>query len=271
MPGTSPIRLGSATSGWTFESGSSVEESASGIQSCTINALWPDGDTVLSNLPSAGASASTIDSSGYIPSSFLLDYSEAGPNIDYLEGRIARAKFKFKRQDPNRTGVTASRKVTVDTIIDYKNSVGLPTYAFGPSGQPVDSIFGFPEPVCTVTYNSTTEPLFSDGIHALPGSARAANFPPVPTISVPISFVVPPGSVVSFFNGSTFVSIGPVVVATLFTFSQNYIASPAGWQLIKLQVAPCCARSFFDVEEQWRNFYQFQNVSLIGIIPPPPP
>ncbi len=271
MPGTAPIRLGSATSGWTFESGSSVEESASGIQSCTVNALWPDGDTVLSNLPAAGASASTIDSSGYIPSSFLLDFTEAGPNIDYLEGRIARAKFKFKRQDPARIGSTASRQVFTDTILNYKNSAGLPTYAFGPDGQPVDSVFGFPEPVCTVVYNSTAEPVTSDGIHALPGSARAAGFPPVPVIAVPITFVVGPGGVVSYFNGTTLVSIGPVAVTTTFYFSENFIASPSGWQLIKLRVSPCCGRSFFDVEEQWRNFYQFQNVTLVNVIPPPPP
>ncbi len=270
MPVTSPIRLGSAVSGWTFESGSSIQTSTSGIQSISVKALWPVASTILSNIPAYGASVSVIESTGFIPSSFVLDQVESGPGIEYLEGGIARATFTFKRQDPARVGL-ASRTVFVDTVVNYKNSVGLPTHAFGPDGQPVDSVFGFPEPVCTVKYNSTTQPVTNDGIHALPGSPRAIDFPPVPTIGVPIVFVVGPGGVVSYFNGTTFVSVGPVLVNTTFTFSENFIACPSGWQLIKLKVDPCCARSFFDVEEQWRNFYQFQGVSLISIIPPPPP
>ncbi len=270
MAAGDPIRIGSAVSGWTFESGSGIETSPSGIQSCSVKALWPIGSTVLSNLPAGGAAISTIVPNTYIPSSFLLDLTEAGPGIEYLEGTIARATFKFKRQDPARVGQAASRQVSTDTIINYKNSAGLPSYSLGPDGQPVDSVFGFPEPVCTVKYNSATEPVTSDGIHALPGSSRAAGFPPVPTIGVPISFVVGPGSVVSYFDGTVFVSIGPVDVTTTFTFSENFIACPSGWQLIKLKVDPCCARSFFDVEEQWRNFYQFQNVTLVSVVPPAP-
>ncbi len=262
------IRLGSAVGGWTFESGSSVETSASGIQSITVKALWPIADTVLSNIPAYGSSVSVIEPTGFIPSSFVLDRIAKGVGIEYLEGGIARVTFTFKRQDPS---ISTYRTVFVDTIINYKNSAGLPTTALGPDGQPVDSVFGFPEPVCTVKYSSTTQPVTSDGIHALPGSSRATDFPPVPTIGVPISFVVGPGAVVSYFDGTTFTSVGPVAVQTTFTFSENFVASPAGWQLIKLKVDPCCARSFFDVEEQWRNFYQFQNVSLVSIVPPPPP
>ncbi len=281
MSGTSPIRLGSATSGWTFESGSSVEESASGIQSCTIQALWPDGDTVLSNLPSAGASASTIDSSGYIPSSFLLDYTEAGPNIDYLEGRIARAKFKFKRQDPNRTGPTASRNVFADTVLNYDSQFNQQSFAvIGLGGVANVSLtgqnpnqFGFPEPKVTVKYNSSTEPDFTGtlaNMYALPGSAKAAGFPNVGEVTVPHTFQASAGSVVTYFNGTDFISI-LLSVDTSFTFEVIYRSHPRGWQLINFKYDPIANRSFFDVEEQWRNYYFFFSVRFISAFPPIPP
>ncbi len=281
MPGTSPIRLGSATSGWTFESGSSVDESASGIQSCTIQALWPDGDTVLSNLPAAGASASTVDSSGYIPSSFLLDYTEAGPNVDYLEGRIARAKFKFKRQDPNRTGATASRQVFADTVLNYDSQFNQQTLAVvglggvsnvGLTGQNPNT-FGFPEPKVTVKYNSSTEPDFTGtlaNLYALPGSARAAGFPNVGDVTVPSTFPVGTGAVITYFDGMNYVSV-LLTRPTTFYFETIYKAHPRGWQLINFKYDPVANRSFFDVEEQWRNYYFFFGVTFIGASPPLPP
>ncbi len=277
MPGTSPIKLGSAASGWTFESGSSVEESASGIQSCTVQALWPDGDTVLSNLPAAGASVSTIDGTGYIPSSFLLDYTEVGPNVDYLEGRIARAKFKFKRQDPNRTGSAASRQVFADTVLNYDSQFNQQTFAVvglggvtnvGLTGQNPNQ-FGFPEPKVTVKYNSTTEPDFTGtlaNMYALPGSAKALNFPNVGDVTVPVTFAVGPGAVVTYYNGTTFVSL-LITVNTNFYFENVYRSHPRGWQLINFKYDPVANRSFFDVEEQWRNYYFFFRTDFIGKSP----
>jgi hypothetical protein len=265
MPAPSPIQLGSAVSGWTFESGSSFKTSASGIQSVTIKALWPDGSTILDNLPGYGSSISGFTS--YIPSSFLLDRIDTGASIDYVEGKVARASFTFKRQDPN---VSTYRTVFVDTVVNYKSSAGLPTYQFGADGEPVANIFGFPEPVCTVKYSSVAQPTVSDGIHALPGSSRAVDFPPVPTIGVPINFTLPPGSVVTYFDGTSFTSVGPLTSQTTFTFSQNYIPNPSGWRLTKLNVTPVCSRSFFDVEEEWRIFYQFQGATLSGTVPPLP-
>ncbi len=272
MPGTSPIKLGSATSGWTFESGSNVEESASGIQTVSVKALWPDGDTVLSNLPAAGASASMIDPSGFIPSSFLLDYTDKGPAIDYLEGRIARATFPFKRQDPNRTGPTASRNVTVDSVLNYK-SVLTPffNYALAADGVTDQGVFGFPEPVCTVKYNSTTNPGIGGGslatLYALPGSAAASGFPDVPVIFAPFSVVAAVGAVFTYFNGTAYVTAGPIAVQTTINYALNFVANARGWQLTKLKAEPVANRSFFDVEETWRNFYNFTGVTFINSIP----
>lgn len=277
MPGTSPIRLGSAVSGWTFESASSVEESASGIQTCTVQALWPVGSTVLSNLPVAGASASTIESTGYIPSSFLLDYTESGPNIDYLEGTVARAKFKFKRQDPNRTGATASRQVFADTVLNYDSQFNQQTMAVIGLGGVTNvsitgqnpNVFGFPEPKVTVKYNSTTEPDFTgtlSNLYALPGSTRAAGFPNVGNVTVPSTFPVAAGGVVTYFDGTNFVSV-LLSVDTTFTFETIYKSHPRGWQLISFKYDPVANRSFFDVEEQWRNYYFFFGTRLISKIP----
>ncbi len=282
MAGTPPIRLGSATSGWTFESGSSVEESASGIQSCTVQALWPDGDTVLGNLPAAGASASTIDGSGFIPSSFLLDYTEAGPNIDYLEGRIARGKFKFKRQDPNRTGPTASRNVFADTVLNYDSQFNQSSIAVtGLGGTSTLSLtgnnpntFGFPEPKVRVVYNTTTDPAVGIGdlgtLYALPGSAKATGFPPVNDVTVPAAYLVPAGALVQYFDGTDYVAVVPTANTT-FQFQTVYKPHPRGWQLINLKYDPVANRSFFDVEEQWRNYYFFFGVVFVGASPPLPP
>ncbi len=275
MPGTSPIQLGSAVSGWTFEAASSVEESASGIQTCTVQALWPIGSTVLSNLPSAGSSVSAITS--YIPSSFLLDYTESGPGVDFIEGTVARVKFKYKRQDPNATGATASRQVFADTVLNYDSQFNQQTFAVvglggisnvSLTGQNPNT-FGFPEPKVTVKYNSTTEPDFTGtlaNMYALPGSSKALGFPNVGDVTVPSTFVVGPGGVVSYFDGTNFVSL-LVSVPTTFQFSTIYKSHPRGWQLINFKYDPVANRSFFDVEEQWRNYYFFFGTQFIGKSP----
>ncbi len=263
MAGTSPIQLGSAVSGWTFEAASSVEESASGIQTCTVSALWPIGSTVLSNLPAAGSSVSAITS--YIPSDFLLDYTESGPGVDYIEGTVSRVKFKFKRQDPNRTGSVASRLVTTDTILNYQTGfqqVQLLIAANATFEDPAPK--GFPEPVVTVVYNSSAEPSLTRGLYALPGSAEAASFPPVITINQPSTIYLPVGG--SLYFGTQI--YGPVSALTRFDFQILFTGDPAGWQLTKFKYSPVANRAFFDVEEQWRNSYYYSATNLINVTPP---
>ncbi len=289
MPGTSPIQLGSAVSGWTFEAASSVEESPSGIQTCTVQALWPVGSTVLSNLPSAGASVSVIEGSGYIPSSFVLDYSEAGPNIDYLEGQIARVKFKFKRQNPNRIGRMFAI-VESDSVINYKsplneNSLQFIAYSGGgaaTSGFGTFGPFGFPEPVVSVIYNSNTQPGIGSGslsqLYALPGSSGAFGFPPAPTIFNPISIPVSPGGSVTYYqtnsNGanSGFRTVGPVAVRTVFNFITEYSPNVLGWQLEKIKSIAIAGGAFYDVTEEWRIYYLLPSgATFVNAIPPFPP
>ncbi len=279
MPGTSPIRLGSAISGWTFEAASSVDESASGIQTCTISALWPDGSTVLNFIPVAGSSASVI--TPYIPSTFLLDYTEAGPVVDFIEGQVARVKFKFKRQDPNRIGKSASRHVFADTVLNYDSQFNQQTFAvIGLGGTTNVSLtgqnpnqFGFPEPKVTVQYNSSSEPDFAGSLanlYALPGSSNASGFPDVGDVTVPSTFVTAAGGVVTYFDGTNFVS-ELLAVDTTFVFETIYKSHPRGWQLIGLKYNPVSNRNFFDVEEQWRNYYFFFGTRLISRTPPIPP
>ncbi len=285
MPGTSPIQLGSAVSGWTFEAASSVEESASGIQTCTVQALWPIGSTVLSNLPAAGASVSVIEGSGYIPSSFVLDYSESGPNVDYLEGQIARVKFRFRRQDPNRIGRTFAI-IESDSVVNYQsklneNSLQFIAYSGGgaaTSGTGAFGSFGFPEPVVTVKYNSTTQPGIGSGslgqLYALPGSVNATGFPPAPSIFNPIAIPVGPGATVTYYDASAaaFVVVGPVVVNTTFNFITEYRPNVLGWQLEKIKSIAIANGAFYDVEEDWRIYYLLPfGSTFVSAIPPPPP
>ncbi len=286
MAGTSPIQLGSAVSGWTFEAASSVEESASGIQTCTVSALWPDGSTVLSNLPAAGASVSTIDSTGYVPSSFLLDYSEAGPNVDYIEGRIARVKFKFKRQDPNRIGRTFAI-VKSDSVINYQSSLNASSLTFvaysggGSATSGLESFgnLGFPEPIASLFYNSTTQPGIGSGglsqIYAQPGSADAQGFPAVPIISFPLSVIVGPGGTATYYDPSAippgFVAVGPVIVQTQLNFTNEYRPNVLGWQLQKIKAKAIAGGAFYDAEEEWRIFYVGYGSVLVSAIPPLPP
>ncbi len=284
MPGTSPIQLGSAVSGWTFEAASSVEESASGIQTCTVSALWPDGSTVLSNLPAVGASVSVIDSTGYVPASFLLDYSEAGPNVDYIEGRVARVKFKFKRQDPNRVGRTFAI-VEGDSVINYEsplneNTSRVITFTGNSQSSALDNgtstfgIFGFPEPVALVKYNSTLSPGIGTGglsqLYALPGSTSAQGFPDAPHIFLNVSIPVRLGGSVTYYDPATsaFLTVGPVLVDTTFSFVDEYRPYFLGWKLTKLKTMPIAAGAFFDVEEEWRLTYMAFGSTFIGSIPP---
>jgi hypothetical protein len=244
-----------------------------------VSALWPDGSTVLSNLPAAGASVSAIEGTGYIPSSFLLDLTEDGPAIDYIEGRIARSKFKFKRQDPNRIGATASRQVFADTVLNYDSQFNQASISIMGLGGTVSlsltganpNVFGFPEPVVTVIYNTSTEPAAGMGdlstLYALPGSARAADFPTIGDVTVPTVYPVPAGALVQFFNGTTYVPAQPLVDTT-FTFETTYKPHPRGWQLTNLKCDPVSGRSFFDVQEKWRNYYFFFGVRFISAFPP---
>lgn len=284
MAGTAPIKLGSAGAGWTFEKGSSIETSASSIQTCAVKALWPDGNTVLSNLPAAGASVSGIEGTGFIPSSFVLDYSEAGPAIEYLEGRIARATFKFKRQDPSRTGRTFAI-VESDSVINYKSPLNVNSLQFiaysggGAATSGLDSYgnFGFPEPVVTVKYNSTSQPGIGSGslgqLYALPGSANAQGFPPAPSIFNKVSFPVSPGASATYYDAgaAAFVLVGPVIVNTTLTFQTEYRPNILGWQLEKIKSIPIAGGLFYDVEEEWRIYYLLPfGSTFVSAVPPIP-
>lgn len=272
-----PIQLGSATSGWTFEAASSIDESPSGIQTCTVSALWPDGSTVLNSLPAAGASVSVI--TNYVPGSFVLDYSEAGPNVDYLEGRVARVKFKFKRQDPNRIG-RGFATVESDSIINYKSPLSSDNLSFisygGTTGELQSfQIFGFPEPVATVVYNSTSQPGIGSGgltqLYVQPNSTAAQGFPSVPTITNPLSIPVRAGASVTYYDASGmppgFVTIGPVTVDATLNFTNQYNPNPLGWQLQKIKSKAIAGGAFYDVQEEWRIDYIPTGSTLIGMPP----
>lgn len=273
MPEGDPIRLGSAApSALVFETGSRVTTSDSGIQTCSVKALCAEGANIFSLLPAAGVPFSAVFGNNYLPSSFLVDYTDTGPEIEYLEGKTARATINFKRQDPTQIGV---RKIFTDSVINYSSLLSPFTSAgFAASGEEQEGVFGFPEPVVTVKYNSSTRPSIGAGglstLYALPGSTQASGFPDAPVITIPWSQVVAGGNVVQYFNGTEIV-VGTLVVDTTFNFVFTFQPNSRGWQLIRVKTDPVAAQSFWDVQEEWRNFYFFLRTQFVSAVPPVPP
>jgi hypothetical protein len=260
-----PIKLGSAAgSRLVFEQGSRVTTSASGIQSCAVKAIYGDGANMFSVLPAAGDTFPTVFGNGYLPASFKVDYSSDGPDIEYLGGKAARVTLNFKR------AVAGTRKVSLDSAINYKSILGTwgsPAIvaATGETPEPT----GFPEPIATLKYNSVTQPQITGGtgsLYALPGSARAAGFPDLAIIYIPIDFNIADGGVITWFDGTAFQSF-TATGNTLLHFRIVFEPNPLGWQLQKLKSDPIAAASFYDVEETWRNSYFLTGVQLISHVP----
>lgn len=276
-----PIRLGSAAgNSLIFESGSRVTTSDSGIQSCEIKALYPDGANVFNVIPVAGVTFSSVFGSSYLPSTFLVDYTGGGPDIDYIEGKVARVTINFKRQDPTKLNV---RQIFVDSVINYESPMNentLTFIAFSGGGTATSGLssfgpFGFPEPVVTVKYNTTTRPGIGSGglaqLYALPGSTNANGFPSAPSIFNNTSIPVQPGGSVTYYDVATsaFITVGPVTTLTTFTFRTEYRPNALGWQLVRLKSDPVAAATFYDVQEEWRTYYFVVGTTLVSAIPPP--
>jgi hypothetical protein len=266
MPNTPPIKLGSArVGGLILQTGSSSKTSDSGIDEATVIALYGGGPI---GANTRGRPYSAFFDNGFLPDTFLSDSIET----EYLEGQIIRATIVFKRPNPNLTGRTHAR-IYVDSVINYKSLLSPILWTgVAANGEAQDGVFGFPEPVVTVKYNSTTQPGIGSGglatLYALPGSTTAAGFPTVPDISIPYSPVLPVGSIVTYFNGTTFISAGPLTAPTTFNFNLNFKPNSRGWQLTRLKADPVSDQSFYDVEEDWRNYYFFFNTTFINRVPP---
>jgi len=272
MAGGNPIKLGSAAGNrLVFERGSRITTSESGIQSCSVMALCPDGQNVFSYIPVAGANFNNVFGTSYLPATFKVDYTGGGADIEYLEGKAARITINFKRPDPNRVQGRSGAKISVDSALNYKSVLDQwqqPAIKASDGTRP--TIFGFPEPIVTVKYSSSSPPPIgggSSGLYAKPGMPSAAGFPLLAEIDVPIDFNLPSGSSVSYFDGTNFVSMGPLGSATLFHFVNVFQPNPLGWQLDKLKWDPQADSSFYDVEETWRGAYFYIGVRLQSHVP----
>lgn len=280
MPAGDPIRLGSAT-GTTliFEANSTVTTSDSGIQSCSVKALYPDGQNVFNAIPAAGTPFSSVFGNSYLPSNFLVDYTEGGAGIEYLEGRVARVTITFKRQDPTQTN---TRKIFVDSTLNYNSPLVQQTLTFLVySGGSVStasaggtfSPMGFPDPIVTVKYSSSSRPSIGAGglsqLYALPGSQNAQGFPDTPTISIPVSIPIQVGATVTYFDGTEFQTVGPFTHTSTMNSIIEYRPNSLGWQLTRLKSDPQAAANFWDVEEEWRTTYFFFRVVFVSFVPPP--
>jgi hypothetical protein len=262
-----PIKLGSAAGArLIFEKGSRITTSNSGIQSCSVSALCPDGANVFSFLPAAGANFNNVFGNSYLPATFKVDITGGGYDIEYLEGKAARVTINFKRPDPNRAQGRSGAKISVDSAINYKSILDQwqqPAISAADGTRP--SEFGFPEPIVTVSYVNLTPPTIggANTLYAPANTSRTAGFPTLNEIDVPIDFVVPDGSVVTYFDGTTFKSFtasGPQALH----FAMVFLPNPLGWQLEKLKWDPQSDSSFYDVEETWRGAYFFNSVRLLG-------
>ena len=276
MPAPDPIRLGSAVgTGFTFESGSQTSTDQYGIQTCDVNALFPYGGTVFTFMPAEGSSFTSVFGNAYLPSSFLLDFFEGAPQVEYLDGTVARVKFKFKRIDP----LFANRRIiSVGAVLNYDSQFNQSSFSvIGLGGTASLSLtgsnpnkFGFPEPVVSVKYSTTTAPGIGAGdlstLYALPGSSKTAGFPAAPDVTVPTTFPVSAGSLVQYFDGTEYIAETPAA-NSIYTFTTSFKAHPRGWQLTNLKYDPIANQNFFAVEETWRNYYFFYGVTFVNHTP----
>jgi hypothetical protein len=266
-----PIKLGSAAgSRLVFERGSRITTTPSGIQSCAVSALCPDGANVFSFLPAAGTTFNLVFGNSYLPSTFRVDVTGGGYDIEYLEGKAARVTINFKRPDPTRTQGRPGAKISVDSAINYKSILDAwqqPAIQASDGTRP--SLFGFPEPIVTVKYVSVTPPTIGgiNTLYAQPGTPRTAGFPSLSEIDAPLDFTIPNAGVVTYFDGTafrTFTASGTQICH----FQMVFLPNPLGWQFEKLKWDPQSDSNFYDVEETWRGAYFFNSVRFLGHSPP---
>jgi hypothetical protein len=271
-----PIKLGSAAGNrLVFERGSRITTSASGIQSCSVSALCPDGQNVFNFIPAAGANFNNVFGNSYLPATFKVDYTGGGADIEYLEGKAARITINFKRPDPNQTQGRAGAKIGVDSAINYKSILSgtyypTPVKGVPASGDQNNDLMGFPEPIVYARYNSITIPPIArgvNGLYATPNETAATGFPVCNEIRVRMEIYVPDGSSISYWDGSAYVNYGPAVGNKLFVFRLIFQPNSLGWQLQKVKADPQADSAFYDCEEEWRMKYFFTGVQFIRISP----
>jgi hypothetical protein len=273
-----PIKLGSAGGNrLVFERGSRITTTPSGIQSCSVSALCPDGQNVFNFVPAAGANFNNVFGNNYLPATFKVDYTGGGADIEYLEGKAARITINFKRPDPNQAQGRPGAKIGVDSAVNYKSVLSgafypTPVLGWPASGDPNHDVMGFPEPIVYVRYNNPTVPPIArgfNGLYATPDEPAAAGFPVMPEIRVRFEVFLPNGATIQYWDGSAYVNYGPAVGNKIFVFRLIFSPNSLGWQLQKVKADPQADSSFYDCEEEWRMKYFFNGVQFVRISPAP--
>ncbi len=278
-----PIKLGSAAGTvLIFETGSKINTSTSGVQSCTIKAVYGDGQNIFSKIPAAGTPFNEVFGNSYLPGDFKVDTTGGGYDIEYIEGKAARVTINFKRPDPAQPpggNGQRARKVSVDSTIKYQNLVSssIIGYAGGATGfgaqigQPQDDPglrYGFPEPVITVTYNQDARPTIEQMTRTLyiqAGDPRAEDFPDTPTITTPMKLPAPTGSVVAYTtNNSEVVVDGPLASDYTYTMNMLFAPSQLGFKLTGFKWEPHADEAFFDVTETWQMYYSITGSQFVS-------
>ncbi len=253
MAGTSPIRLGSAGSAALVPTtSSSISTDEFGVQHGTITYnVGPETAAAGLRISLGSAYSGTLGSfSGFVV--------EKSGDIKGAEGNCATVDVGYAKIDP-----LFVRTIEVDSVLNYSSNA-LSQLVIWTAGIAQNNIFGFPDPTVSVKYASATEPnIGTSGIYSM----NPLNFPDTPDILVPFTFHVLAGSVISYWDGMTFTSVGPLEGPATFIFNLDFISNPRGWQLTKIVSNPIANRSFFAIEEQWRNFYTFRGAFFVSRTP----
>jgi hypothetical protein len=266
-----PIKLGSAAAGGlVFQTGSRITTDEQGIQRADIIALYGGG-----GIPSLarGTPYNEVFDNGFLPGSFVLDSLD----IEFLPAKALSGTIVFKRTDPAQSGRTKAT-ISVDSVVNYKSILSgsfYPTPFIGvpASGDPNLNVIGFPEPIVTVSYNSSSMPRIArgvNGLYATPDEPAAAGFPVLSDIRVRFEIRLSAGAAGQYWNGTAFIAFGPLTVDSIFQFRFMFSANPLGWQLQKLKWDPVGnpgAPAAYGIEEQWRGLYFFTGVEFIRVVP----
>ena len=250
-----PIKLGSAAAlRLIFQEGSTITISDSGIQECSIKALCPDGKNVFNYIPAAGTTYNTIFANDYLPADFKVDRSsDSSIQIEYTKGTSATVTISFKRPDPDKTGA-ASRKVSLDTSFKF-----IDTSLFDIGRELTESEIGvvnspgIPEPVVTVRYNNPTMPNITGALYALDGTPQTAGFPHADNV---------------VFRGN-FAALQTIqqpahVITVNYVIETTFYPSPTGWFLVGLKAEPIADKSFFDITETWKRYYNMSGFTIVS-------
>lgn len=238
MAAHDPIKIGSGLSDLVPQPGWEITTNEFGTDVCELEYHLSSQSTALSLRPARGdayAGTSAIPLSGF----YVDDAKVRGE-----EGTTATLRVLYKKRNTSRSPV-----IEADTDRKVSNNI----IAGVPSALSVFGSVGFPEPVVTSRYCSSSAPNFASLMGAVKSTADAvaAGFPTLADITSKFHI----GS-----SGFLDANGDPIAIGT--TYEILWKASPF-WTNTKLGYTPICAGQFYEVQENWRNTYYYNGFRLV--------